>query len=79
MKGYFKIGDKIGYLDLKTGKYKYAYIVGMDGENQLQMQSKHGRHINNYTEKISDICRFLKTPSIDFKDGRMLLKHISVK
>lgn len=78
MNKYLKIGDKIGYLDLKTGRYKYSTIIGMEGD-KLQMQSKQGIFVHEYTENISDVCNFLKTPSIDFKDKRMLLKHISVK
>lgn len=79
MKGYLKIGDKIGYLNLRTGKYMYSTIVGMEGEGLFQMVGKVGKIANHYTEKVENVCKYLKTPSIDFADKKMLMKHKSVK
>jgi hypothetical protein len=83
MKNQITIGGKIGYLNLKTGKYKFVEIIGIDAETLKMQEHKRQNHFgrsysewtNEYTEKISDIIKYLKTPSIDFKDGRPLLKY----
>jgi len=74
----FKIGDKIGYLNLKNGRYMFSTIVGMEGEGLFQMSGKVGKITNNFTEKVENVCKYMKTNSIDFADGRMLMKHKSV-
>ena len=71
---------KVGYLNLKTGKYKYVEIVEKD-DHLLKMREKikTGKYslvFNNYTEKVADIKLYTNTPSIDWKDGRPLLKLI---
>lgn len=83
MKNQITIGGKIGYLNLKTGKYNWVEIIGTDGENlsmrEFIRQSNYGRSIseftNEYIEKASNVIKYLKTPSIDFKDGRPLMKY----
>lgn len=85
MKNQITIGGKIGYLNLSTGRYKYVPIIGIDtARNVFKMREEHkhnnfGRSvssfINEYEEKIDDVIKYLKTPSIDWKDGRPLLKY----
>jgi hypothetical protein len=75
----FKIGDKIGYLNLKNGRYMFSTIIGMEGEGLFQMEQKNKKGlVFTYNEKVENICKYMKTNSIDFADGRMLMKHKSV-
>lgn len=74
MKNYITIGGQIGYLNLRTGKYKWVKIIGMNS-SELQMREERKNFANHYTEKIEDIIKYLKTPSIDFEDKRPLLKY----
>jgi glycyl-tRNA synthetase (class II) len=74
MKNYMTINGQIGYLNLRTGKYKWVKIIGMNS-NELQMREERKNFANHYTEKTEDIIKYLKTPSIDFKDGRPLIKY----
>ena len=74
MKNYITIGGQIGYLNLRTGKYKWTKIIGMNG-NELQIREERKNFANHYTEKTEDIIKYLKTPSIDFEDKRPLIKY----
>lgn len=80
MNNLLKTGDKLGYLKPKTGKYTFVEIVNIK-ENKLtmlQIQRVGKRKINNiYTEKTENVLRWLKESSLNFKDVRPLLKHVS--
>ena len=83
MQNHITIGGKIGYLNPRTGKYKYVEIVGMDGQvlkmkeerRQNNFGSSYSIFINEYEEQTVNVIQFLKTPSPDWKDGRPLLKY----
>jgi hypothetical protein len=84
MKNYITIGGKIGYLNLRTGKYKWVEIIGYDTLNEkndcflMREKIKQGKFhvfINQYKQPIDKVIEHLKTPSIDFSDKRMLLKY----
>ena len=82
MNNLLKIGDKLGYLNPKNGRYNFAEIVAMDGETltMLQIQKVGSKLIDNiYKEKTPNVINWLKENSIDFKDGRKLVKHKSSK
>ena len=74
MKNYITIGGKIGYLNSKTGRYKWIEIIGMK-KDELEMREERKNFANHYTEKTEDVIKYLKTPSNDFKDKRPLLKY----
>jgi glycyl-tRNA synthetase (class II) len=74
MKNYITIGGQIGYLNLKTGRYKWIEIIGMK-KDELEMREERKNFANHYTEKTEDVIKYLKTPSNDFKDKRPLLKY----
>jgi hypothetical protein len=78
MKNCIKVGDKLGYLNPQTGRYKYVEIVGMEAEKltMLEIQKVGSRRIGNiYNEQIPQVINWLKESSLNFKDGRKLLKH----
>ena len=82
MKNTIKVGDKIGYLRPHTGRYEWATVEGMEhGKMHMHSVIRQGRYTwdNRYTEETPNVIKFLKTPSEDWKDGRPLLKHKSVK
>lgn len=82
MKNTIQTGHKIGYLNPKTGRYKFVEIVSMNEEELilLEIQKVGQRKIDNvYREKINNVLTWLKESSTDFKDGRTLLKHKPVK
>jgi glycyl-tRNA synthetase (class II) len=74
MENHITIGGQIGYLNLKTGRYKWVKIIGIT-KDELEMREERKNFANHYTEKTEDVIKHLKTPSIDFKDGRPLLKY----
>ena len=74
MKKYITIGGQIGYLNLKTGRYKWVEIIGMK-KDEIEMREERKHLPNYYTEKTEDVIKYLKTPSNDFKDKRPLLKY----
>ena len=41
-------------------------------------QGRYHKFINQFDVNTEDIVKWLKEPSVDFKDGRPLLKHKSV-
>lgn len=83
MKNLMTIDGKIGYLNLKTGKYKYVPIVGITETGFKMREEKRQNHfgrsysvfVNEYEENKEDVLKYLKEPSVDFKDGRPLLKY----
>lgn len=79
MKNVITIDGKIGYLNLRTGRYKYVPIIGFTETGftmrEVTRQGKFHVFINEYEEKTENVIKYLKTPSIDFKDGRPLLKY----
>ncbi len=82
MNNLLKIGDKLGYLNPKNGRYSFAEIVAMDGETltMLQIQKVGSRLIDNiYNEQTPNILNWLKESSLNFTDGRKLVKHKSSK
>ena len=77
MKNLIKIGDKIGYLMPKTGRYTYVEVVNINQDTltMLQIQKVGSRKIDNiYNEQISNVISWLKEDSLNFS-GRKLLKH----
>lgn len=74
MKNNITIGSKIGYLQEKNGSYKWVEVVGFTGDG-WKMREKRKHFLNEYEEKAADLIKYLHTPSINFKDGRTLLRH----
>jgi hypothetical protein len=71
-----KIGSKIGFLRPNTGRYEYAEVLSMDDE-KIDLVVRHPKRsqLDNYfTETKERIRQFIKQPSEDWKDGRMLVK-----
>ena len=82
MKNLIKVGDKLGYLYPKTGRYRYVEIVSISGENltMLDIRKVGSRKIDNiYTEQIPNVINWIKESSLDWKDGRKLIKHKPIK
>jgi hypothetical protein len=71
-----KIGSKIGFLRPNTGRYEYAEVLSMDNEkiNLVVRHPKRSQLDNYFTETKERIRQFIKQPSEDWKDGRMLVK-----
>lgn len=75
MRNHITIGSKIGYLQEKrNGSYKWVEVVGITDDG-FKMREKRKHFLNEYEEKTADLIKYLHTPSANFKDGRMLLKH----
>lgn len=74
--GKIKVGSKIGFLRPKTGRYEWAEVLSIDGENvNLVVRHPKRRQWDNYfTETKSRITEFINTESDDWKDGRPLMK-----
>ena len=72
------LNNKVGYLNLRTGRYKYVPITKIFGtEIELCEKIKVGRNCfvdNKYNETTERLNKYSNTESIDFKDGRPLLK-----
>jgi hypothetical protein len=82
MKKTIQIGHKLGYLNPKTGRYKFVEIVSMNGQEltMLDFQKVGIRKIDNiYKEQTPNVLNWLKEESLNFKDGRKILKHRPVK
>ena len=76
-----KVGDKLGYLNPKNGRYTYVEIVSMQENNlvMLEIQKVGKRKIDNiYNEKLPNVLNWIKENSLNFKDGRKLIKHKSI-
>jgi hypothetical protein len=71
-----KIGSKIGFLRPNTGRYEYAEVLSMDDEkiDLVVRHPKRSQFDNYFTETKERIRQFIKQPSEDWKDGRMLVK-----
>lgn len=71
----FKVGSKIGFLRPNTGRYEYADVISIDGENvNLVVRHPKRSQLDNYfTETKSKISKGLDTNSEDWKDGRALI------
>jgi hypothetical protein len=71
----FKIGSKIGFLRPNTGRYEYADVISIDGENVnfVVRHPKRSQLDNYFTETKSKISKGLDTSSEDWKDGRALI------
>jgi hypothetical protein len=83
MRNQLKIGDKIGVLNPKNGRYIWSTITGMqDGDLLMLGFTRIGRYRkirNEWRVTAATVIGWLKAPSVDFKDGRPLMKHRSVK
>jgi hypothetical protein len=80
MKNCIKVSDKLGYLNPKNGRYKYVEIVAMDSEKltMLEVQKVGCRKIDNiYNEQLPNVINWIKESSLNFADGRKLIKHKS--
>ena len=73
--------NKIGYLNLRTGRYKYVNIKEIDvihpitGNKAIKMIEIFKGYIDNiYFEEIESLNHFSNKNSIDFEDGRKLIK-----
>jgi hypothetical protein len=71
-----EIGSKIGFLRPNTGRYEYAEVLSMDDEkiDLVVRHPKRSQFDNYFTETKERIRQFIKQPSEDWKDGRMLVK-----
>ena len=78
MRGHLTIGDKLGYLRPRTGRYEFAEIIGMTGEEitlrQVKKQGKFHVFINTWNEKTEKVIHWLKEKSADHQN-KTLLKH----
>lgn len=71
-----KVGSKVGFLRPQTGRYEYAEVLSIDGNN-VNLVARHPKRSqwdNYFSETKERISKFLNTPSEDWKDGRPLLK-----
>lgn len=78
MKNCIKVGDKLGYLNPKNRRYKYVEIVSIDTEKltMLEVQKVGSRKIDNlYSEQLPNVLNWIKESSLNFNDGRKLIKH----
>jgi hypothetical protein len=71
-----KVGSKLGFLRPETGRYAYAEVLSIDGNNvKLVVRHPKKTYLDNYfTETKERILEFLNTPSEDWKDGRPVVK-----
>jgi len=71
-----KVGSKVGFLRPETGRYAYAEVLSIDGNNVnlVVRHPKRSQWDNYFSETKERISKFLNTPSEDWKDGRHLLK-----
>jgi hypothetical protein len=71
-----KVGSKVGFLRPNTGRYEFAEVLSIDGNNvNLVVRHPKRKEWDNYfVETKERIEKFLHTPSEDWKDGRPLLK-----
>lgn len=72
-----KVGGQIGFLNPKNGRYMYSDILSIEGEkvNMVERHPTRSSWDNYFTETLERIHKYLKTPSEDFGDGRMLMKY----
>jgi hypothetical protein len=71
-----EIGTKIGFLRPHSGRYEFAEVQVIDGEN-ISLKRKFSKFRSQdiyFFETISRIQEFSKTESQDFSDGRKLVK-----
>jgi hypothetical protein len=70
MKNQITIDSKIGYLNERTGNYKYAIVTGFTEDGiKLKRQVATTRYStvnDHYTEKTEDVIKFLKTPMMQY-------------
>jgi hypothetical protein len=71
-----KVGSKVGFLRPQTGRYEYAEVLSIDGNdvNLVVRHPKRSQWDNYFSETKERISKFLNTPSEDWKDGRPVLK-----
>ena len=71
-----KVGSKVGFLRPNTGRYEYAEILSINGDdvNMVVRNSKNKNWDNYFTEKLSRIEKFSKMGSEDWSDNRKLMK-----
>ena len=71
-----KVGSKVGFLRPQTGRYEYAEVLSIDGNNVnlVVRHPKRSQWDNYFSETKERISKFLNTPSEDWKDGRPVLK-----
>jgi hypothetical protein len=71
-----KVGSKVGFLRPRTGRYEYAEVLSIDGNNVnlVVRHPKRSQWDNYFTETKERITKFLNTPSEDWKDGRPVFK-----
>ena len=71
-----KVGSKVGFLRPQTGRYEYAEVISIDGNN-VNLVVRHPKKVyldNYFTESKERISKFSNTPSKDWKDGRPVVK-----
>jgi antirestriction protein len=71
-----KVGSKVGFLRPQTGRYQYAEVLSIDGNN-VNLVVRHPKKVyldNYFTETKKRISKFLNTSSKDWKDGRPVVK-----
>ena len=70
-----KVGSKIGFLRPRSGRYEWAEVLSIDGENinLVVRHPKRSQWDNYFTESKSRIEKFINTESKDWK-GRPELK-----
>jgi hypothetical protein len=71
-----KVGSRIGFLRPNTGRYEWADVLSIDGDN-VSLVARHPKRKqwdNYFIETKERINKFANTHSEDFKDGRYLIK-----
>ena len=73
--------NKIGYLNLRTGKYKYVNIDEVDvihpttGNKAIKMRERFkGYNDNIYFEEVERLNHWSNENSVDFKEPKKLIK-----
>ena len=70
------VGDKIGFLRPRTGRYEYADILSIEGDNinLVVRHPKRSQWDNYFTETKERVKKYTNTESEDWKDARSIMK-----
>lgn len=71
MRGYLTIGDKVGYLNTQTGKYKWAEIIKMN-EHSIYLSHKVNGQTWRFWEITKDVLDFSKMYSKEFPNKKRI-------
>lgn len=74
--GVLKVGSKVGFLRPRTGRYEYAEVLSIDGDNVnlVVRHPKRSQWDNYFTETMERITKFSNTLSEDYDRPVMKVK-----